>query len=60
MSQNQMSRDQFEQEDDRGYREWSEVQQKLELAAQEEATRLAAQAEPMLRMLDHFILRVFK
>lgn len=57
---NQMNQDQFEQEDDRGYREWSEVQQKLELAAQEEATRMAAQAEPMVRMMNDFLLRVFK
>lgn len=57
MNQNQMNQN---DENDRGYREWAEVQQQLEQAAQEEATRLAAQAEPMVRMLNDFFLRVLK
>lgn len=57
MNQNQMNQN---DENDRGYREWAEVQQQLEQAAQEEATRLAAQTEPMVRMLNDFFLRVLK
>lgn len=58
---NQMNQNEIqEQEDDRGHREWAEVQEKLEQAAHEEATRLVAQAQPILGLMEHFVLRVFK
>jgi hypothetical protein len=46
------------QELDRAYREYSEVQQKLEQAAQEEIMRAVAQAERTLVAFNHFLSKV--
>jgi hypothetical protein len=46
------------QELDRAYREYSEVQQKLEQAAQAEVMRVAAQAERTLAAFNHFLTKV--
>ena len=46
------------QELDRGYREYSEVQQKLEEAAKVELARVAAQAERTLIAFNHFLAKI--
>jgi len=54
-----MDNEQENQELDRGYREYAEVQEQLERAAQETAKQMAAEGEAALRMVNHFIAKLF-
>jgi N-acetylglutamate synthase/N-acetylornithine aminotransferase len=54
-----MDNEQENQELDRGYREYAEVQEQLERAAQETAKQMAAESEAALRMVNHFIAKLF-
>lgn len=45
---------------DEGYREYAEVQQKLEEAAQLELARIAAQSERTLAAFSHFLGKVLR
>jgi hypothetical protein len=52
-------RQETEQEElNRGYREYAEVQEKLEQAAKQELFKAHAQADLMLRSFDHFLRKV--
>jgi len=54
-----MDNEQENQELDRAYREYAEVQQGLEKAAQEAVQQSMVQAEATLKMFNHFVARLF-
>lgn len=51
-------RQEINDELDRGYREYAEVQEKLEQVAKTETLKLQAQAEQMLWSFDQFLRKV--
>jgi hypothetical protein len=48
------------QELDRGYREYAEVQQKLEQVAQQEVARVVVEGEQYLKAFSFFLDRVMR
>jgi N-acetylglutamate synthase/N-acetylornithine aminotransferase len=54
-----MDNEQESQELDRAYQEYAQVQEQLEKAAQETAKQMAAEGEAALRMVNHFIAKLF-
>lgn len=54
-----MDNEQENQELDRAYQEYSEVQAGIEKAAQEAAQQGMVQAEATLKMFNHFVARLF-
>lgn len=48
------------QELDRGYREYAEVQQKLEQVAQQEVARVVAEGERYLKAFSFFLDKVMR
>lgn len=51
--------DNEQEELDRAYREYAEVQEGLEKAAQEAVQQSMVQAEATLKMFNHFITKLF-
>lgn len=54
-----MDNEQENQELDRVYQEYAEVQEGLEKAAQEAVQQSMVQAEATLKMFNHFITKLF-
>lgn len=54
-----MDNEQENQELDRAYQEYAEVQQGLEKAAQEAVQQSMVQTEATLKMFNHFVAKLF-